>query len=146
MEKETPAEAAGFLAHLKAYREDPQKGHDWNPYGKQVTALLLTVTGKATGKPRTRPLIYRKVGDNYILVASKGGAPDHPFWYKNLLADPRAEIQVIHDHIKVRARTAEGAERAALWAQMVDLLPQYAEYQARTDRELPVIVLEPEAG
>jgi deazaflavin-dependent oxidoreductase (nitroreductase family) len=143
MAEETPAEAAGFLAHLKTYRENPEQGHDWKPYGKAVTALLLTVTGRKSGKLRTRPLIYRKVGDNYVLVGSKGGSPDHPFWYKNLLAHPEAEIQVVRDHIKVRARTAEGAERAALWAQMVELLPQYEEYQSHTSRELPVIVLEP---
>jgi deazaflavin-dependent oxidoreductase (nitroreductase family) len=132
-------------AHLKNYRENPEQGHNWNPYGKEVTALLLTVKGRKTGKPRTLPLIYRKIGKNYVLVGSKGGSPDHPFWYKNLLASPEAEIQVVRDVIKVRARTAEGAEREALWTQMVDLLPQYAEYQSNTERKLPVIVLEPSA-
>ena len=143
MEKEIPAEAASFLAHLKAYRDDPEKGHNWSPYGKPVTALLLTVKGRTSGKLRTRPLVYTKVGDAYVLVASKGGSPDHPFWYTNLMASPDAEIQVIHDHIKVRARTAEGAEREALWPKVVEQLPQYAEYQTRTERKLPVIVLEP---
>jgi deazaflavin-dependent oxidoreductase (nitroreductase family) len=144
MDNETPAEAAGWVAHLKAYRENPDQGHDWDAYGKPVTALLLIVKGRTSGKLRTRPLIYRKVGRNYILVGSKGGSPDHPFWYKNLLANPEAEIQVRREHIKVRARTAQGAEREALWAQMADLLPQFEDYKARTDRELPVVVLEPQ--
>jgi len=143
MTKEIPEEAVSFLNHLKTYRENPEQGHAWNPYGKEVTALLLTSTGRTTGKPRTRPLIYRKIGGNYVIVASKGGAPDNPMWYRNLLSNPDCEIQVIRDHIKCRARTAVGAERAELWPQMVDLLPQYAEYQSKTDREIPVIVLEP---
>lgn len=146
MTKETPPEAASFLAHLKTYREDPDKGHAWNPYGKPVTALVLTVKGRTSGKLRARPLVYTKVGDAWVIVASKGGSDEHPFWYTNLMAEPDAEIQVAHDHIKVRARTAEGAEREALWPKVVDQLPQYAEYQTRTTRQLPVIVLERRAA
>ena len=144
MKKEIPPEAAGFIAHLKTYKEDPDKGHNWNPYGKPVTALLLTVKGRTSGKLRTRPLVYTKVGKNFILVASKGGAPDHPYWYKNLMAASEAKIQVAHDHYEVTARTAEGAEREALWPKVLEQLPQYAEYQTKTDRQLPVIVLEPQ--
>jgi len=132
-------------AHLENYRRDPEKGHDWNPYGKPTTALLLTTTGRTTGKKRTLPLIYKKVGPNYVIVASKGGSAEDPFWYRNLQANPEAEIQVKHDIIQVRARTAEGAERAALWREAVEQLPQYDEYQARTDRQIPVIVLEPQS-
>ena len=129
--------------HLKLYREDPEAAHDWNPYGKTVTALLLTASGRKTGKKRTRPLIYKKVDGNYVLVASMGGAPKNPSWYENLVVNPDAEIQVKRDVIQVRARTAVGAERERLWTEMVALLPQYEEYQSRTDRRLPVVVLEP---
>ncbi len=130
-------------AHLKLYRENPDAGHDWDPYGKMVSSLLLTATGRKTGKARTLPLIYKKVGKAYIIVGSKGGAPDNPVWYKNLQANPDCEIQVKHDHIKVRARTAAGAEREKLWKEMAVVLPQYDEYQARTDRQIPVVVLDP---
>jgi deazaflavin-dependent oxidoreductase (nitroreductase family) len=130
-------------AHIKLYREDPDQAHAWNPYGKVVPALLLTATGRTSGKPRSLPLIYGKSGDNHILVASKGGTPDNPEWYKNLLANPDCEIQVAREHFKVRARTAEPAEREQLWDMMVGILPQYAEYQSRTDRKIPVVVLEP---
>ena len=129
--------------HLKQYREDPEAAHDWNPYGKVVPALLLTAYGRKTGKPRSRPLIYKKVGDDYVIVASMGGAPTDPNWYQNLVANPDCEIQVAKDVIPVRARTAEGDERARLWADMVEVLPQYAEYQTLTDRQIPVVVLEP---
>jgi deazaflavin-dependent oxidoreductase (nitroreductase family) len=129
-------------AHIKLYKEHPEQAHDWNPYGKVVPALLLTTTGRKSGKARTLPLIYRKVGDAYVIVGSKGGAPDDPAWFKNLMATPACEIQVARDTFKVRARVAEGDERAALWDQMVEVLPQYAEYQALTDRKIPVIVLE----
>jgi deazaflavin-dependent oxidoreductase (nitroreductase family) len=129
--------------HVRQFRENPEQAHDWNPYGKVVSALLLTTTGRKSGKQRSLPLVYTKVGNAYVVVGSKGGAPDHPFWYKNLRANPDCEIQVKRDHIKVRARTAEGAERTALWPQVVAMLPQYEEYQARTDRLLPVVVLEP---
>lgn len=132
----------GIKAHTKLYRENPDEGHEWNPYGKVVPALLLTATGRTTGKPRTLPLIYKTVGNAYVIVGSKGGTPDHPVWYKNLQANPDCEIQVRHDHLKVRARTAEGDERDSLWKEMVEVLPQYTEYQSLTDREIPVVVLE----
>ena len=129
-------------AHIKLYREDPDKAHEWNPYGKLTPALLLTTTGRRSGKPRSLPLIYKKVGDAYVIAGSKGGADDDPVWYKNLQANPDCEIQVARDVFKVRARTAQGAERQALWTQMVEVLPQYADYQRLTDRQIPVVVLE----
>jgi len=134
---------ARIKAHIETYRADPDKGHAWNPYGKLTTALLLTTTGRKSGKKRTLPLIYRKVGPNYVIAGSKGGTDTHPVWYLNLVANPEVEIQVRHDVMKARARTATGAEREALWKEMIDELPQYEEYQARTDREIPVVVLEP---
>jgi len=136
---------ARIKAHIETYRSDPEKGHDWNPYGKPTTALLLTTTGRKSGKKRTLPLIYQKVGDNYVIAGSKGGADAHPVWYLNLVANPVVEIQVRHDVMKARARTATGAEREALWKEMVAMLPQYVEYQSKTDRQIPVVVLEPHA-
>jgi deazaflavin-dependent oxidoreductase (nitroreductase family) len=130
-------------AHLDLYRADPDKGHDWNPYGKLTQALLLTTTGRKTGKKRTLPLIYKKVGPNYVIAGSKGGADAHPVWYLNLVADPEVQIQVRRDLMTARARTATGEERRALWTEMVEVLPQYDEYQSKTDREIPVVVLEP---
>jgi deazaflavin-dependent oxidoreductase (nitroreductase family) len=130
-------------AHIKQYREDPEAAHEWNPYGKVVTALLLTTTGRKTGKQFSRPLIYKKVGESYVIVASMGGAPTNPNWYRNVVAQPECEIQVAQEVVPVRARTAEGEERERLWNEMVEVLPQYAEYQSRTDRLIPVVVLEP---
>jgi deazaflavin-dependent oxidoreductase (nitroreductase family) len=129
-------------AHIKLYRENPEQAHEWNPYGKVVPALLLTSTGRKSGKARPLPLIYGRDGDNFIIIGSKGGAPEDPQWRKNLLANPDAEVQVAREHYKVRARDASGAERDRLWEMMVGILPQYAEYQARTDRKIPVVVLE----
>jgi len=136
---------ARIMAHIDTYRADPDKGHDWNPYGKLTQALLLTTTGRKSGKKRTLPLIYKKVGSNYVIAGSKGGADAHPVWYLNLTAEPEVEIQVRHDVMKARARTATGAEREALWKEMVEVLPQYDEYQSKTDRQIPVVVLEPHA-
>jgi deazaflavin-dependent oxidoreductase (nitroreductase family) len=133
-------------AHIDLYRDDPDKGHDWAPYGKPTTALLLTATGRKTGARHTLPLIYRKVGADFVVVGSKAGAPTHPSWYLNLLANPDCHIQVGRATFKARARTAGGAERAALWPLMVEAFPQYADYQASTEREIPVVVLEPSAG
>lgn len=130
--------------HIRRYEEDPVAAHEHNPYGKLVSALLLTAKGRRTGKERSLPLIYKKVGDSFVIVGSKGGADDHPAWYKNLEANPDCHIQVAKDHYDVRARTAIGAEREDLWTQMVELLPQYAEYQSRTERQIPIVVLDPQ--
>jgi deazaflavin-dependent oxidoreductase (nitroreductase family) len=135
-------EGSQIRDHLALYRADPDAAHDWNPYGKVVPTLLLTTVGKKTGKLRTRPLIYGQVGDSFVLIASKGGTPEHPAWFTNLMANPDVQVQVRHDIFQAHAREAEGPERDALWAQMVEVLPQYADYQARTERRLPVVVLE----
>jgi deazaflavin-dependent oxidoreductase (nitroreductase family) len=107
-----------------------------------VATLLLTVRGRKTGKKRTVPLLYGRDGDRYVVVASKGGDPKHPAWYLNL-RDGEADLQVGSEHVHVRARDAEGEERQRLWAMMVDLYPPYAEYQEKTSRQIPVVVLEP---
>jgi deazaflavin-dependent oxidoreductase (nitroreductase family) len=134
--------------HVKLYREDPDKAHMWDASlagGEGVLpTLLLTSTGRKSGKPRALPLIYKKVGDNYVIIASKGGAPDHPAWYLNLLANPRCHVQVARDEMDATARTASGAEREDLWAQLAAVYPPYNDYQKFAGkREIPVVVLEP---
>jgi deazaflavin-dependent oxidoreductase (nitroreductase family) len=125
--------------HVKRYREtDGAEGHDW----RGTQALILTTTGRNSGEPRSTPLIYGRSGDDYLVVASKGGADDPPAWYLNLQADPDAEIQVLAERFKVRARDATADEKPALWTTMVGAWPAYDEYQAKTDREIPVVVLE----
>jgi proline iminopeptidase len=126
--------------HVRRYQEtDGEEGHDWR---EGSTTLLLTTTGRKTGRQSTTPLIYDLDGDNPVIVASKGGAPEHPGWYRNLLKNPEAEVQIKGDRFRARARTAEGEERERLWQQMNRMWPHYAEYQEKTDREIPVVVLE----
>jgi proline iminopeptidase len=126
--------------HIRRYRETGGKvGHIWKRGSK---TLLLTTKGRKTGKPTTTPLIYERDGDHFVVVASKGGAPAHPGWYLNLLANPGAEVQVEDEVFPVRARTAEGDERERLWELVNRQWPDYAEYQKLTDREIPVVVLE----
>ena len=123
--------------HVRVYRETGgQRGYDW----RGTTILLLTTTGRASGQERTTPLIHRTDGDTWVVVASKGGAPDHPDWYKNLQAEPDVLIQVKSERIPVRAETAEGGERTRLWQLMTEVWPAYDDYQRKTDRQIPVVV------
>ena len=108
-----------------------------------VPSLLLTTTERKSGERFIFPLFYGKDGDSYIVVASKGGAPQHPGWYRNLLANPEVEVQVGTVKMKARARTATGAERARLWEKALEFWPPYADYQKKTEREIPVVVLDP---
>jgi deazaflavin-dependent oxidoreductase (nitroreductase family) len=125
--------------HVRTYRESGgERGYHW----RGTTILLLTTTGSVSNEQRTTPLIHRTDGDSWVVVASKGGAPDHPSWYKNLEAHPEAEIQVKDERIPARARTAEGEERERLWRLMTEVWPAYDEYQQKTDREVPVVVFE----
>ena len=103
--------------------------------------LLLTTTGRKTGKQSTTPLIYESDGDRYVIVASKGGAPEDPGWYLNLQKNPEVELQVKDEVFKARASTAEGAERERLFNQMVAKMPGFGDYQRNTTRQIPVIVL-----
>jgi F420H(2)-dependent quinone reductase len=107
----------------------------------KVPILLLRTRGRKSGKEYTTPLMYGRDGENLVLIASKGGDPRNPAWYHNLHAGP-AEVQIGGDHLRVRARDAEGDERERLWAHMVGLYPGYAEYQQKTTRQIPVVVLE----
>ena len=109
---------------------------------KGAPILLLTVRGRKSGKLRTTPLLYGRDGDNLVVIASKGGDPKHPAWYHNLQGQ-EAEVQVGRERKRVRARDAEGEERERLWALTVGIYPPYADYQKKTTRRIPVVVLEP---
>jgi deazaflavin-dependent oxidoreductase (nitroreductase family) len=126
--------------HVAAYRDTGgEVGYLWNG----VPTLLLTVTGRRSGAQRTSALIFGRDGDDYLVVASMGGAPMHPKWYLNLRADPRATIQVRADRIPVVASTAGPGDKPRLWRIMTDVWPNYDVYQSRTDREIPVVRLSP---
>jgi proline iminopeptidase len=136
----TEAEKLYGEEHVRRYRETGGEiGHIWK---EGSTVLLLTTKGRKTGKDRTTPLIYARDGDRYVIVASKGGAPEDPGWYRNLQQSPEVELQVLGEVFPARARTAEGEERARLWQKVNEVWPHYAEYAERTDREIPVVVLE----
>ncbi|MFD6897188.1 nitroreductase family deazaflavin-dependent oxidoreductase [Rhodococcus sp. NPDC060086] len=126
--------------HIRVYRESGGKeGYIWNG----VPTLLLTVTGRRSGEPKTSALIFAQDGDDYLVVASKGGAPRHPLWYENLQADPHAEVQVLDTTMSVVARNASAEEKPRLWKIVTDAWPNYDLYQSRTDRDIPVVVLSP---
>jgi deazaflavin-dependent oxidoreductase (nitroreductase family) len=126
--------------HVDRYiATDGEEGHDWQ--GTQT--LILTTTGRRSGQPRQHPLIYGRHGDDYLIVASKGGAPKHPAWYLNLDENPEVEIQVKGDKMHAHARTATPDEKAELWRIMTSQWPAYDDYQENTDRDIPVVVLEP---
>jgi deazaflavin-dependent oxidoreductase (nitroreductase family) len=127
--------------HVDRYlATDGEEGHDWQ--GTQT--LLLTTTGRRSGKTRITPLIYGRHGDDYLVVASNGGAGQHPDWYFNLDAEPEVAIQVKGERMQARARTATAQERAEVWPVMTKEWPAYDENQTKTDREIPIVVIEPE--
>jgi F420H(2)-dependent quinone reductase len=129
--------------HTKLYR---LTGGKVGGKAGKAPVLLLTTTGRKSGQPRTSPLLYTRVGDNgYMVIASKGGAPQHPLWYLNLQANPLAEVTVGRETKQVRARTAEGEEREQLWRALADLFPGYDRYAQKTSRRIPVVVFEPVA-
>lgn len=126
--------------HVRVYRETGgERGYEW----RGTTVLLLTTEGRVSHQPRTTPLIHRTDGERFVIVASKGGAPEHPGWYENLLANPEASIQVKDRQLAVSASTASGDERERLWRLMTEVWPAYDDYQRRTEREIPVVVLSP---
>ncbi|MGF1661316.1 MAG: nitroreductase family deazaflavin-dependent oxidoreductase [Kineosporiaceae bacterium] len=129
--------------HIDQYvATDGAEGHLWNG----VPTLLLTTTGRRSGTRRRTALIYGRTSDDpdagHVIVASKGGAPEHPAWFRNLEASPDAEIQVGPDVTAVRARVADGEERESLWRRMAEIWPDYDRYQTRTERQIPVVVLD----
>lgn len=136
-----------IVDHVTKYLESGGKeGHMWDSTSVggpgPLPTLLLTTTGAKSGEPKLSPLIYGEADGAYVLVASKGGAPKHPAWYINLRANPEVQLQVGPEVFSARARTAAGAERQTLWDQMVGVYPPYTDYQEKTSREIPVVVLE----
>jgi deazaflavin-dependent oxidoreductase (nitroreductase family) len=130
-------------AHVRRYvQSDGRRGQRWNG----VDTLLLTTRGRRAGKRRRTALIYGRDGDRYLVVASNGGAPEHPFWYRNLVEHPDVEVQVGADKFAARARTASDEEKPPLWQLMTSIFPQYESYQRRarrtSGRDLPVVILE----
>jgi deazaflavin-dependent oxidoreductase (nitroreductase family) len=144
----TPELPAWINDHISRYlATDGADGYLWDASiggGKGlVPTLLLTTVGRKSGRALTLPLIFGRAGEAYVVVASKGGAPAHPAWYLNLQASPEVGVQVKADKFTARAHTADAAERAKLWPMMVEIYGPYAQYQTKTDRQIPVVVLTP---
>ena len=126
--------------HVRQYEATGGKvGHDWN----DTQVLILHTVGRKSGVTRKLPLIYGRDGKDYLIVASKGGAPSHPDWYLNLMAHPETKVQVWGEVIPVTARTASAEEKARLWPIMTAEWPDYDNYQQKTEREIPLVILSP---
>lgn len=126
--------------HIKLYLENPDAAHHYDG----LPTLLLIARGRKSGKRRPMPLIYGKSGNAYVIVASKAGAPKHPDWYQNLIANPDCEIRVGATRLQARARIASADERAKLWPQMAKTYPPYDDYQkSAAPRQIPVVLLDP---
>lgn len=126
--------------HTRRYVDsDGADGHLWNG----VPTLVLTTTGRRSGQPRRNALIYGRDGDDYVIVASRGGDSHHPHWYRNLVADPSVGVQIGPDRFRATARTAAPDEKRRLWPTMTAIWPAYDDYQAKTERDIPVVVLTP---
>jgi deazaflavin-dependent oxidoreductase (nitroreductase family) len=126
--------------HVERYlATDGAEGYDWR---KGTSILILFTTGRKSGEERRHALIYRDYGDDYLVVASKGGSPDAPAWFRNLEANPDVQVQIKGDRFKARARVATPDEKPAMWKHMTEVWPDYDDYQKKTDREIPVVVLE----
>ena len=125
--------------HVDRYREtDGAEGYDWNG----TTILLLDTIGRKSGKTYTHPLIYRDHPKGYLIVASKGGNPTPPDWFLNLKANPEVTVQIKGETVQAHARTATAEEKPEMWQRMVEVWPDYDTYQTKTDREIPIVVLE----
>ncbi|CAN7315039.1 nitroreductase family deazaflavin-dependent oxidoreductase [Phenylobacterium sp. LjRoot225] len=126
--------------HVRVYREtNGEQGYIWN--GSPI--LLLTTKGRLSGEPRTIPIIFTPHGDSWVIMGSKGGSPTHPKWYLNILDDPHVQVQVKADIYEAVARTAQSPEREEIWAEAIQNWPNYDVYQSRTERQIPVVVLDP---
>jgi deazaflavin-dependent oxidoreductase (nitroreductase family) len=110
---------------------------------RSAPALLLTTIGRKSGQPRTTPVLYLRAGTDIVVVASKGGMPNHPLWYLNLEANPNVEVEVAGQKTAMLARRATEEEKQRLWPRLVEMYPDFNTYQARTDRDIPVIFLSP---
>jgi F420H(2)-dependent quinone reductase len=127
-------------AHVFGYRFTG--GRIVGRWGK-APILLLTTRGRKSGRKRTTPVLYLDDGGHFVVVATNNGAPTHPEWYLNLVAKPQAEVQAGGESFAVEARTAGAEERATLWPRLLEIYGNYGRDQKRTERELPVVILEP---
>ena len=130
----------GSGAHAGVYRATG--GKLFGRMGKSPILLLNTV-GRKSGKKRTSPLLYVMDGEDFVIIASKGGASAHPAWYLNLIANPEATVEVGDREVRVRAEVADSEEKSRLWQKMVEMYPAYDAYQEKTEREIPLLVLRP---
>jgi deazaflavin-dependent oxidoreductase (nitroreductase family) len=134
---------AALAAHVRLYQEtDGREGAVVVENGREQEALLLTTTGRRSGEPRTTAVYYGRDGDRLLIVASLAGYDHPPQWYLNLTADPRVKLQVARERFEATARTASAEERPRLWRIMAEVYPTYDAYQAATEREIPVVILE----
>jgi deazaflavin-dependent oxidoreductase (nitroreductase family) len=142
IDRATDSKTEWVREHVQQYvASGGTEGHVWNG----VPTLVLATTGRATGEPRRTALIYGTSGDDLVVVASQGGAPEDPQWWKNLKADPSAGVLVGTRKVTATARAASSSERAELWPQMTKIWPSFDDYQAKTDREIPLVLLTPQA-
>ena len=133
----------GSGVHAGVYRAT--NGKVFGSMGKSPILLLNTV-GRKSGKKRTTPLLYVMDGEDFVLIASKGGAPTHPAWYLNLMANPDVSVEVGDREVRVRAEEVDSEEKVRLWQKMVEIYPTYDDYQTKTKREIPLLVLRPAEG
>ena len=133
----------GSGAHAGVYRATGGK-----VFGRmgESPILLLNTVGRKTGRKRTSPLLYVMDGEDFVIIASKGGAPTHPAWYLNLKANPDATVEVGDRKVRVRAEEVDSEEKVRLWQKMVEMYPTYDDYQRKTKREIPLLILRPAEG
>ncbi|MBW2426499.1 MAG: nitroreductase family deazaflavin-dependent oxidoreductase [Deltaproteobacteria bacterium] len=144
----TFAEIPWIAEHIELYKTDPEKAHMWDSTALGgpglLPTLLLTTTGRKSREKRSLPLIYKEIDGAYVIIASKGGMPNHPIWFLNLEANPACDLMVGAKAVKARARVAEGEERQRLWNELEAIYTPYRQYQENAgERVIPVVVLDP---
>lgn len=143
LDRATDSQWDWVAEHTRTYlASGGTEGHENNG----VHTLVLATTGRRTGQPRRTCLIYGSSGDEFVVIASKGGADEDPAWFKNLRADGSVGVQIGTRRFTARARVATTAEREPLWSKMAQIFPLYDEYAEKTDREIPIVLLTPQAA
>lgn len=132
-----------WMSRLNTWAYRATGGRIGGKFAGGAPVMLLTTIGRKTGARHTLPLLYLRDGDRIVTVASKGGMDHHPLWYRNLVANPEVDVQIGSQVQAGNARTADDAEKAALWPKLVAMYPSYADYQARTTRSIPVVIIDP---
>jgi deazaflavin-dependent oxidoreductase (nitroreductase family) len=135
--------ALKFFSAATTWAYRATRGKIGGRFLRGAPVMLLTTTGRKSGKPRTAPLIYLEDGDDLVIVASKGGMSRHPAWYRNLEANPDVEVEIGSERRKMRARRVSDEEKARFWPRLTRIYRDYDDYQQRTERNIPVVVLSP---